>query len=69
VTVVGMALIAAYVALVLEPERRRLQTLAAANRPDEESNQRLARRRVRFATLNLACGLLTLFFTAVATAQ
>ena len=47
VTIVGMALIAAYVALVLEPERRRLQTLAVANRPDEESNQRLARRRVR----------------------
>jgi hypothetical protein len=69
VVVVGMALIAAYVALVLEPERRRLQILAAANSPDEESNQRLARRRVRFATLNLACGLLTLLFTAVATAQ
>jgi uncharacterized membrane protein len=67
--VVGMALIAAYVALFLEPERRRLQTLAAAHRPDEESNQRLVRRRVRFATLNLACGLLTLLFTAVATAQ
>jgi uncharacterized membrane protein len=43
--------------------------LAAAHRPDEESNQRLVRRRVRFATLNLACGLLTLLFTAVATAQ
>jgi uncharacterized membrane protein len=67
--VVGMALLAGYVALVLEPERRRLQTLAAAHRPDEESNQRLTRRRARLAALNLGCGLLTLLFTAVATAQ
>jgi putative copper export protein len=67
--VLGMALIAGYIALVIEPERRRLQTLAAAHRPDEESNQRLTRHRVRLAALNLGCGLLTLLFTAVATAQ
>ncbi len=61
--------IAGYVALTLEPERRRLQTLAMASRPDGEANQQLARRRARLALLNLGCGLLTLLFTAVATAQ
>jgi putative copper resistance protein D len=67
--VIGMALIVGYVALVLEPERRRLQTLAAAKRPDDEATQDLARRRTRLAKLNLVCGLLTLVFTAIATAQ
>ena len=66
--VVGMALIAGYVALGLEPERRRLQTLALANRPDDAASHRLAGRRTRLAKLNLACGLLTLLFTAIATA-
>jgi uncharacterized membrane protein len=68
-TVLGMAAIAGYVALVLEPERRRLQTLAAANRPDADASQHLIHHRVRLAKLNLVCGLLTLLFTAVATAQ
>lgn len=67
--VVGMALIAGYIALVLEPERRRLQTLAAAKRPDQEASGHLARRRARLARIDIACGLLTLFFTAIATAQ
>ncbi len=66
--VIGMAAIAGYVALVLEPERRRLQTYAA-KRPDTEARQQLTRRRVRLAKLNLVCGLLTLLFSAVATAQ
>jgi uncharacterized membrane protein len=69
VAVVGLAVIAGYVALALEPERRRLQTLAMANRPDVEAGHQLTRRRARLATLNLVCGLLTLLFTAVATAQ
>jgi uncharacterized membrane protein len=67
--VIGMAFIAGYVALALEPERRRLQTLAAAGRIDDAATRQLSRRRVRLAGLNLACGLLTLLFTAVATAQ
>ncbi len=67
--VIGMVAIAGYVALVLEPERRRLQILAAAKRPDTEARQQLTRRRVRLAKLNLVCGLLTLLFSAVATAQ
>ena len=67
--VIGMALIAGYVALVLEPERRRLHILSAANRPDHAARQHLTRRRSRLAKLNLVCGLLTLLFTAVATAQ
>jgi uncharacterized membrane protein len=67
--VIGMAAIAGYVALALEPERRRLQMLAAAKRPDTEARQHLNRRRVRLAKLNLVCGLLTLLFSAVATAQ
>lgn len=64
----GMTVIAGYVALVLEPERRRLQTLALANRPDDLGSRRLTDRRARLAKLNLASGLLTLLFTAVATA-
>ncbi len=67
--VIGMIFIAGYVALVLEPERRRLQTLAAANRLDAEASQQLARRRTWLLKLNLVCGLLTLLFTAIATAQ
>jgi len=67
--VIGMALIAGYVALVLEPERRRLQTLAAAGHPDDEARYDLEQRRARLAGLNLGCGLLTLVFTAIATAQ
>lgn len=66
--VIGMALIAGYVALGLEPERRRLQTLALANRPDDAASRRLVDHRARLAKLNLVCGLLTLLFTAVATA-
>lgn len=67
--VVGMVLIAGYVALVMEPKRRRLQILAAAKRPDREASQHLARSRARLAKVDIACGLLTLLFTAVATAQ
>jgi uncharacterized membrane protein len=67
--VLGMLFIAGYVALALEPERRRLQTLAEANRPDEEASRQLTRHHTRLAALNLACGLLTLLFTAIATAQ
>jgi uncharacterized membrane protein len=67
--VMGMVLIAGYIALVLEPERRRLQTLAAAKRPDQEASGHLARRRARLARVDIACGLLTLLFTAIATAQ
>ncbi len=67
--VIGMALIASYAALVLEPERRRLQTLAAAGHPDDEAGYSLEQRRARLASLNLGCGLLTLVFTAIATAQ
>ena len=66
---IGLALIAGYVALVIEPESRRLRTLAAANRPDDEASHHLARRRVWLVRFNLVCGLLTLLFTAVATAQ
>ncbi len=67
--VVGMVLIAGYIALVLEPQRSRLQTLAAAKRPDQEASGSLARRRAHVARMNIACGLLTLLFTAIATAQ
>jgi uncharacterized membrane protein len=67
--VIGMVAIAGYIALMLEPERRRLQTLATAKRPDTKASQHLTRRRVRLAKLNLVCGLLTLLFSAVATAQ
>jgi putative copper export protein len=67
--VIAMALIAGYVALALEPERHRLETLAAAKRPDEQAHAALIRRRVRLARLNLGCGVLTLLFTAIATAQ
>lgn len=67
--VIGMALIASYVALMLEPERRRLRTLAIAKRPNDEGRRALARRYGRLAKLNLGCGLLTLLFTAIATAQ
>lgn len=67
--VIAMTLIAGYIALALEPERRRLEMLAAAKRPDEAATQRLGDRRARLAKLNLVCGLLTLLFTAVATAQ
>ncbi len=67
--VIGMVLVASYVALVLEPERRHLRTLAAAKRPDHEGSRGLARRHARLAKLNLSCGLLTLLFTAIATAQ
>jgi len=67
--VIGMALIATYVALMLEPERRRLAMLAAAKRPDDQAHRHLARRRARLASLNLGCGVLTLLFTAIATAQ
>ena len=66
---IGMTLIAGYVALVIEPESRRLHILAAANRPDEAAGHHLTRRRIRLVRLNLVCGLLTLMFTAVATAQ
>ena len=55
--------------LALEPERRRLQILSAANRPDHAASEHVTRRRSRLAELNLVCGLLTLLFTAVATAQ
>lgn len=67
--VIGMALIAGYVALVLEPERRRLLTLDAASRPDREAERQQTRRRARLTWFNLGCGLLTLLFTAIATAQ
>jgi len=67
--IVGMALIAGYSVLMLEPERRRLQLLSAANRPDEAANHTLIQRRARLVGINLACGLLTLLFTAIATAQ
>jgi uncharacterized membrane protein len=67
--VIGMALIAGYIALVLEPERRRLQLLNTASRPDEAANRQLTHRRTRLAGVNLICGLLTLLFTAIATAQ
>lgn len=67
--VIGMALVAGYVTLALEPERRRLLTLAAARRPDREAERQQARRRARLAWFNLGCGLLTLLFTAIATAQ
>jgi uncharacterized membrane protein len=67
--VLGMAVIAGYVGLVLEPERRRLQTLYAAGREDEAASRQLTRRRSRLLWLNLGCGLVTLLFTAIATAQ
>jgi uncharacterized membrane protein len=67
--VVGMAAIAGYVALTLEPERRRLQTLAAAKRSDDAASHKLKRRRARLAAVNLTCGLLTLLLSAIATAQ
>jgi uncharacterized membrane protein len=67
--VVGMVVIAGYIALVLEPERRRLQVLIAAKRPNPEASRDLTRRRARVAKVNIACGLLTLLFTAIATAQ
>jgi uncharacterized membrane protein len=55
--VIGMALMFGYVVLVLEPERRWLETLAAANRPNTKACQHLARRRARLVKLNLARGL------------
>ena len=67
--IIGMIIIAGYSALMLEPERRRLQLLSAANRPDETADHNLMKRRTRLAGVNLVCGLLTLLFTAVATAQ
>jgi uncharacterized membrane protein len=67
--VLGMAGMAGYVGLVLEPERRRLRTLSAAGRKNEAAARRLNRRRSRLLWLNLGCGLLTLLFTAIATAQ
>ncbi len=67
--VVAMAIVAGYVALVLEPERRRLQTLATAGYPDKEAAFDLYQRRTRLAWLNLGCGILTLICTAIATAQ
>jgi uncharacterized membrane protein len=69
VAVIGMALIAGYVALALEPERRRLLVLAEAGRSDQKTTRQHTRRRARLAWLNLGCGLLTLLFTAIATAQ
>jgi uncharacterized membrane protein len=65
----GMVMIAGYVALALEPERRRLRMLQMANRPDERADQQLSRRRARLTLANLVFGLLTLAFTAIATAQ
>lgn len=67
--VLGMAVIAAYVALSLEPARRRLDLLAAADRLDDAVRESLRNRRARLVILNLGCGLLTLLFTAIATAQ
>ena len=67
--IIGMAFIAGYVALALEPERRRLQTLATAGHRDDQARYELEQRRTRLAWLNLVCGVLTLAFTAVATAQ
>ena len=67
--VVGMLLLSGYIMLVLEPERRRLETLALAKRPDEQAQGALRARRTRVARINLGCGLLTLIFTAIATAQ
>lgn len=55
---IGMAMIASYVALVILPESRRLRTLAAANRPDDKASHHLTRRRIRLVRLTLVCGLL-----------
>ena len=66
---VGMVLIMAYVQFVLYPGMARLQLLGEKRPLLAETEQtKLSRREVLMLRLNLACAVLVLLFTAIATA-
>lgn len=69
VAFVGMVAIMAYVQFVLYPGMERLQMLGE-KRPllAEKEQVKLSHREIMMLRLNLACAVLVLFFTAVATA-
>lgn len=66
---IGMVAIMAYVQFVLYPGMERMQLLGE-KRPllAEEEQAKLSHREVTMLRLNLACAVLVLFFTAIATA-